>query len=69
MIDQRAPRQRDKIHLHDEQFDGALHAACCRLDRPAGDPRIVSEETFAIVSAAYRCKRCTRNYWPLGGPE
>lgn len=59
-----------KIHLHDEQFDFYLHAACGRYDskvRGLRDPYILGEEDFEKVPSAKRCSRCTRINWPRGG--
>jgi len=58
-----------KVHLHSEQFDGYLHAACYRapFDPPAPDPRIVGEDDFEKLPRAARCHYCTRINWPRGG--
>lgn len=53
-----------KIHLHAEQFDGALHAACGRLDN---SKRIVSEDDFENTQKAKRCRLCAAYWWPYGG--
>lgn len=55
-----------KIHLHEEQFDGWLHAACCRLDLKPPSPRIVGEDIFDELPRAKRCVYCTRINWPKG---
>lgn len=55
-----------KVHHHEEQFDGAMHAACYRLSVEAGDPRVVGTEDFAKTPRAQRCKLCDRNWWPFG---
>ena len=58
-----------KYHLHDEQFDGHLHAACARVDPVAPDaPRAkFFVEDLAAVSWAGRCRACVRYWWPYGG--
>lgn len=61
-----------KIHLHDEQFDGHLHAVCARVpfDPAPPDPRIVGCEEFSTLPQEERCSRCSIYWWPLGGaPE
>jgi hypothetical protein len=54
---------RGKIHLHSEQFDGYLHAACGRADESA---RILTDDAFASAPPAERCAYCSREYWPHG---
>jgi hypothetical protein len=58
-----------KVHLHEEQFDNRLHAACCRapFDPPAPDPRIVGEDDFEATPKDKRCRYCARIWWPRGG--
>lgn len=57
-----------KVHLHDEQLDGALHAACRKMSRPAGSPEIVGDEDFEATPAHLRCKVCAIHYWPYAEP-
>jgi hypothetical protein len=58
-------------HLHAEQFDGHLHAACNRLGGlEAPSPRIVGEDDFDKLTKWQRCRYCARINWPRGGePE
>jgi hypothetical protein len=51
-----------KVHLHWEQFDGHLHAACCRVpyDPTPPDPRIVLETAFEKTPRKDRCFYCNR---------
>lgn len=65
-----------KIHMHSEQFDGHLHAACCRFphDPAPGEPIaqfIVDEEVFSELPRVKRCYYCTQINWPkgFGDPE
>lgn len=55
-----------KYHIHEEQFDNALHARCGRADDQAA---IVSEELFAALDPATRCKWCERDQYPNGQPD
>jgi hypothetical protein len=59
-----------KTHLHSEQFDGHLHAACCRapFDPKGPDPRIVGEDEFGALPASEQCSYCRREMYPHGGP-
>ena len=58
-----------KHHLHDEQFDNHLHAACARTDAIApDDPRArFFLDDLATVLKADRCRACARIWWPHGG--
>ena len=60
-----------KHHLHDEQFDGHLHAACGRTDSIApSDPRArYFLDDLETVPYADRCRyrACARIWWPHGG--
>jgi hypothetical protein len=58
-----------KTHLHSEQFDGHLHAACCRapFDPKGPDPRIVGEDEFETLPASKQCGHCRREMYPHGG--
>lgn len=60
-----APR---KVHLHSEQFDGHLHAACCRIlfDPPGPHPMILGEDEFALVPREKRCHYCSVINFPHG---
>lgn len=55
------------VHLHDEQFDGHLHAACGGLDTSAPSSRVVGEDDFEATPRARRCRHCARLWWPRGG--
>lgn len=56
-----------KVHLHDEQFDGWLHAACARLDAQPPSDVIVDEDSFEEVPRDRRCRFCSGINWPKGG--
>ena len=45
-----------RVILHDEQFDGWLHAACGGLDVSSPNPRIVGEKSFAALTSGQRCR-------------
>ena len=63
-----------KIHLHEENFDGARHAVCRRFPH---DPKpgekyfdmIVAEEVFEQLSPEKRCSYCSSYWFPNGEPE
>ena len=57
---------REPIHLHEDQFDGYLHAACYLLDADPGSSRIVCDDAFEATPKAKRCRKCARYYWPHG---
>ena len=61
-----------KVHLHDEQFDGYLHAACGAADVMPDDDRraifIMSEDAFDSVPRDDRCLACSRMWFPYGEP-
>lgn len=61
-----------KMHLHDEQFDGYLHATCGAGDWIADakvlHPRVVCDDDFERLSYTNRCRNCARLYWPHGEP-
>lgn len=63
------------VHLHEEQFDGHLHGACCRFphDPHPSEPMarfVVGEDEFSKLPRKDRCSYCTRINWPHGGdPE
>ena len=54
-----------KVHLHAEQFDGALHTTCGRADDRTA--HIVHDEEFESTPHAARCAYCEASYWPHGG--
>jgi hypothetical protein len=57
-----------KVHLHAEQFDGHLHAACGRLEaQEAPSEYVKGEEEFSRLARWERCNHCTRINWPRGG--
>lgn len=62
LVERTGPAQPMKIHLHSEQFDGYLHAACCRcpFDPPGPDPRIVGEKDFHRLPRERQCYYCRR---------
>lgn len=56
-----------KIHLHEEQFDGVVHAACGRTN--STDPqRVIPEDSFSELSRVTRCAYCSKINWPHGEP-
>lgn len=56
-----------KIHLHCEEFDGALHAQCGAIDVLPPSSRIVSEDDFEQTPRNQRCRKCAEYCWPYGG--
>ena len=52
-----------KVHLHDEQFDSAMHAWCGR-----GNNAVVDRE-FEATPRAQRCDLCDREWFPFGQPD
>lgn len=65
-----------KYHLHSEQFDGALHAACFRFphDPFPGEKYskfiLTDVKSFVRLDKDKRCKFCEREEFPHGGiPE
>lgn len=54
---------RAKLHMHDEQFDGAQRAMCGRADSS------VSEAIFEAADPKDRCQHCERIWFPHGQPE
>lgn len=62
-----------KVHLHSEQFDRHLHAACgtVRTMTPEeGENIILGEDRFEKVAKVLRCRLCAKEMWPRGGePE
>lgn len=52
-----------KIHLHDEQFDGAAHAWCGRGSSAVAPAR------FEATAPAIRCKVCEKEWFPRGQPD
>jgi hypothetical protein len=52
-----------KVHIHEEQFDGVMHAWCGRGGTAVG------EEVFAATPAAERCAYCDREWFPHGQPD
>ena len=59
-----------KIHLHSEQFDGYLHAACGCLDLHPDDGEniILDEDRFDAAASCMRCRKCEREMYPHGVP-
>lgn len=60
-----------KIHLHSEQFDGAMHAECGRFpyDPKPGEKYfefIESEEVFETLPREKRCSYCIDYWFPRG---
>lgn len=51
-----------KIHLHSEQFDGALHPWCGKGDR------VVGSDEFESTERKLRCFYCDREWFPNGQP-
>jgi hypothetical protein len=58
---------RYKVHLHSEQFDGFLHAACGAVDIAGPSPRVVGEDDFEKTHRKNRCRKCVKDMWPSGG--
>lgn len=64
-----------KYHVHSEQFDGALHAGCCRFphDPFPGEKFssyiLTSVSDFAKLPAKKRCKYCEIDHFPYGLPN
>jgi hypothetical protein len=52
-----------KIHNHSEQFDGAMHSVCGRVDTA------VTNDEFEATDPKLRCKVCERDWFPNGQPE
>lgn len=52
-----------KVHLHDEQFDGAMHAWCGR------GATAVHEHVFEATPPTERCAFCDREWFPHGQPD
>lgn len=52
-----------KVHLHSEQFDGAVHAWCGR------GTTAVEEHVFEATAPALRCQLCDRDWFPYGQPD
>lgn len=63
-----------KYHLHSEQFDGALHAACCRFPHDPFPGEKYSEfilteaNEFAKIKKEKRCQYCESEEFPHGIP-
>lgn len=56
-----------RVHLHDEQFDDHLHAACHRV-RHEETAKIVGDHEFQHTPIADRCRYCSVLYFPFGEP-
>jgi hypothetical protein len=52
-----------KVHRHEEQFDGGMHAWCGR-----GDTAVLPEQ-FEATPQALRCAICDRDWFPRGQPD
>ena len=52
-----------KIHVHDDQFDGALHPWC------GYGNHAVTEPVFEATDPKLRCKICDREWFPGGQPN
>ena len=50
-----------KVHLHSEQFDGALHSQC-----GVGEKIVMSD---AFEASTNRCRRCELYWFPYGQPD
>lgn len=50
-----------KVHVHEEQFDGAWHTACGR------GADAVSTLVFEATPHERRCRLCERHWFPFGG--
>lgn len=64
-VDYVAPSER--VHIHSEQFDGCLHAACGAID--AEGPRhscIEFEEEFMKLPRKVLCDKCVELEFPHG---
>jgi len=54
------------VHLHDEQFDGWLHAACGALDAEPPHALVEIEDEFYKLRRSVRCPKCSRLAFPHG---
>lgn len=52
-----------RVHIHSEQFDGALHPWCGR-----GSTAVPSKQ-FEATNPKLRCKICERDWFPDGQPD
>jgi hypothetical protein len=52
-----------KVHLHEEQFDGALHPWCGRGETA------VNSVAFEAALPNLRCRLCDHEWFPHGQPE
>lgn len=56
-------RNRIRIHIHKEEFDGHPHPACGR------GGTAVMPVIFEATDPALRCKLCERDWFPGGQPD
>jgi hypothetical protein len=52
-----------KVHIHEEQFDGAMHPWCGR-----GKTAVTANE-FEATDPLRRCALCDREWFPDGQPD
>jgi hypothetical protein len=52
-----------KIHIHSEQFDGAMHPQCGR------GSTALPADAFEAAEPAARCALCARYWFPNGQPD
>jgi hypothetical protein len=52
-----------KIHLHDEQFDGHMHAFC------GSNGVAFVDKKFEATTPVMRCKKCECEWFPHGQPD
>jgi hypothetical protein len=55
-----------KVHVHEEQWDGHLHAWCAAGSSHDGT-LVVTEDAFGSIPRQQRCRRCADDQWPRGG--
>lgn len=52
-----------KVHRHEEEFDGGMHAWCGR------GSTAVNPDEFGATEPRLRCAVCDRDWFPRGQPE
>lgn len=55
-----------QVHLHEDQFDGWLHASCGARDVQAPDILVVPEDEFCQTPSRLRCRKCEQAAFPHG---
>ena len=54
-----------KVHIHDEQFDGHMHAWCGKEGK---HPIVVTQRAFEATPPKHRCKICEHDWFPNDQP-